>query len=145
MSMELFERAAEAEGRILKAEQLVESGGIANPEHGIGYLLTFDVGRILVLPDRERGCLVLRPVTDAEELAEVQLASLMEEEPWWKVLGDCLARVWPGGQGPGAISSEGDPDEICLQFRADDDSPKVISLCYEAGRVRVSETGTHQH
>jgi len=145
VSMELFQRALEADGRILKAEQLVESGGIANPGQGIGYLLTFDVGCILVLPDRERACLVVRQIESAEEVAEVQLASLMEEEPWWRILGHRLAQVWPGEQGEGALSGEGDPDEIRLQFRADDKNPRVVSLCYDAGRVRVGETGTHGH
>lgn len=145
MSMELFQRAVEAGGRILKAEQLVESGGLADPEHGIGYLLTFDVGRILVLPDREHACLVLRRVESEAEVAEVKLASLVEEEPWWRILGDSLARVWPGGRGEGALSEAGAPDEIRLQFRADDNNPKVVALGYQAGKIRVGETEPHDH
>ena len=51
MGVELFERAAEVGGCFLKAEQLVESGGDDDPLRGPGYLLTFDVGRILVAAD----------------------------------------------------------------------------------------------
>ena len=135
--MELFERAAEADARILRVEQLMESGGEPTPEQGIGYLLTFDVGRILVLPDREGACLALREVSNAEEVEEIQLLSLSEEEPWWRVVGQSLTRAWPGAHGEGASSSAGDPDEIRLQFRADEENPKVISLHYEGGRVHI--------
>ncbi len=137
--MELFERAAQADARILRVDQLMESGADPNPEQGIGYLLTFDVGRVLVLPDREKACLVLREVSSAEEVEEIQLLSLAEEEPWWRVVGQSLTGAWPGPRGEGAASSAGDPDEIRLQFRADEENPKVISLHYGAGRVHVQQ------
>jgi hypothetical protein len=139
VSTELFEKAAEADARILKVDQLMESGADPTPEQGIGYLLTFDVGRVLVLPDREKACLALREVPSAEEIEEIQLLSLSEEEPWWRVMGQSLTGAWPGARGEGASSSAGDPDEIRLQFRADEENPKVISLRYGGGRVHVQQ------
>lgn len=137
--MELLERAAEADARILRVDQLMESGAEPTPEQGIGYLLGFDVGRVLVLPDREKACLTLREISSDDEIAEIQLLSLSEEEPWWRVVGQSLTRAWPGAHGEGALSSEGDPDEIRLQFRADEENPKVISLYYGGGRVHVEQ------
>ena len=139
MSIELFERAAQTEARILKAEQLVEQGSEPSPEKGVGYLLTFDVGRVLVLPDSENACLALREIKNAADLEAIQLLSLAEEEPWWRVLGQRVTRAWLGSQGEGALSSESTPNQVRLQFRADTDNPKIISLEYAGGRVQVRE------
>lgn len=139
MSTELLERAAQTEARILKTEQLVESGAEPSPEQGIGYLLTFDVGRILVLPDSQNACLALREVKNAEEVEAIQLVSLSEEEPWWRIMGQRLTRAWPGAQGEGALSTGSAPDQVRLQFRPDSDNPKIISLAYAGGRVQVRE------
>jgi len=43
LGIELFERAAESRGCILRVEQLVLPGGSAEPGRASGYLLTFDV------------------------------------------------------------------------------------------------------
>ena len=137
--MELLERAAEAEDRVLKVEQLVEQGAEPSPEQGIGYLLTFDVGRVLVLPDARSSSLTLREIKNLEEIEAIQLLSLAEEEPWWRVLGQRLTRAWPGPQGEGALSSGGEPDQVRLQFRPDTDNPKIVSLEYADGRVWIRE------
>ena len=139
MSIELFERAAETEARILKAEQLVEQGSDPSPEKGVGYLLTFDVGRVLVLPDSQNACLALREVKNAEDLEAIQLLSLSEEEPWWRVLGQRVTRAWLGSPGEGALSPGSTPGQVRLQFRPDTDNPKVISMEYADGRVQVRE------
>ena len=139
MSIELLERAAETEARILKAEQLVEQGSEPSPEEGVGYLLTFDVGRILVLPDSQNACLALREIKNAKDLEAIQLLSLAEEEPWWRVLGQRATRAWLGSQAEGALSSDSTPDQVRLQFRPDTDNPKVISMEYADGRVQVRE------
>jgi len=139
LSIELFERAAQTEARILKAEQLVEQGSEPSPEEGVGYLLTFDVGRVLVLPDSQNACLALREIKNAADLEAIQLLSLAEEEPWWRVLGQRLARVWLGSEGEGALSPGSTPAQVRLQFRADTDNPKIIALDYAAGRVQIRE------
>lgn len=144
MGIELFERIAEARGRILRVEQLVAAGAAPDPSHGPGYLLTFDVGRILVAADRVHGRLLLRPVAAPAELEGIARAPLDEEEPWWRVAGNPLVRAWPVESGAGAASGAGDVRELRLQFRDDDASPKLISLRYEGGAVWVAEEKTEQ-
>ena len=139
MGIELFERAAETEARLLKAEQLVEQGSDPSPEQGIGYLLTFDVGRILILPDSQNASLALREIKNAADLDAVQLLSLSEEEPWWRVMGQCLTRAWPGPAGEGALSPGSTPDQVRLQFRPDTDNPRIISFEYAGGRIQVRQ------
>ena len=139
MGIELFERAAEARGRILRVEQILAAGGDPDPSHGAGYLLTFDVGRILVAADRVHGRLLLRHVGSTAEVASIARAPLDEEEPWWKVSGHPITRAWPVDGGAGAASGAGDVHELRLQFRDDGENPKVISLRYDEGAVWVAE------
>ena len=139
MGIDLFEQAADAGGRILRVEQLVAADGDGDPQRGPGYLLTFDVGRILVAADPKHEQLLLRHVEDASEVSALRLASLDEEEPWWKVAGNPITRVWPAADGgEGAVAADA-VHGVRLQFRADDENPKVISMVYEGGAVRVGE------
>ncbi len=140
MGIELFERAVEASGRILRAERLLAAGS-GDPMRGPGYLLTFDIGRILVAADPKGERLLVREVPAGDDLA-VRLASLDEEEPWWRVVGNVLTRVtrvWPAPSGAGALGVSGEVRGFRIQFREDDDNPRVVSFCYEAGGVRVGE------
>ena len=50
-----------------------------------------------------------------------------------------VTRVWPGPSGAGALGASGEVRGFCIQFREDDDNPRVVSFCYEAGGVRVGE------
>ena len=143
MGIELFERAAEARARILRVEQLVPEGGGSNPACGAGYLLTFDVGRILVAPDAATGGLRLARVEQRGDLPGA-LLSLEEEEPWWRVVGNSITRVWPAGTGAGAAASAAEVDAVRIQFREDEEDPKVISLSFEGGAVRVTTEGRHE-
>jgi hypothetical protein len=143
LGIELFERVAEARGRVLRVEQLVPAGGASSPRRGPGYLLTFDVGRILVVADPAHGCLLVRHVESAAEVEAIKRAPMDEQEPWWRVVGNPVTRVWPGGAGAGAASGAGDLHEVRLQFREDDANPRVISLRYDDGAVRVAEETTH--
>jgi peptide-methionine (R)-S-oxide reductase len=102
LGIELFERAAEARGRFLRAEQLQAAGGASDPQRGPGFLLTFDVGRILVAADPGNQSLLLRQVKNPEEVASIRLTELGEEEPWWRIVGDPLTAVWPVHRGGGA-------------------------------------------
>ena len=137
MGIELFERAAEARGRILRVEQLVPEGGGSNPACGAGYLLTFDVGRILVAPDAASGGLRLAHVEQHGDLPGA-LLPLEEEEPWWRVVGNPITRAWPATTGAGAAASAGRVSAVRIQFREDEEDPRVISLSFEGGAVRAT-------
>lgn len=141
MGIEVFERAAEARGRLLRVEQLVAADVEPDPQCGVGFLITLDVGRILVAADRTHAGLLIRHIESAAEVESIQRVPLDEAEPWWRVAGNPITRVWPGGAGEGAESGAGVLREVRLQLREDDENPKVISLRYESGAVRVAEEG----
>jgi len=140
--IELFERVAEARGRLLRVELLVAADVEPDAAHGAGFLLTFDVGRLLVAADRAHGVLLVRAVTSPAEVESIKRIPLDEEEPWWRVAGNPLTRAWPGGGGAGAESGAGALREVRIQLREDDENPKVISLRYDAGAVRVTQEET---
>ncbi len=138
MGIELFERAAEARGRILRAERRAPTGFADDPLAGIAYVLTFDVGRILVGSDGAGGRLELAHVESADDLP-AGLEDLAEEEPWWRVLGNPLCGAWPNAPGEAAESTESRGlTSVCLQFREDAENPKLIELRAAAPGVRVS-------
>jgi hypothetical protein len=136
LGIEVFERAAEARARILRVQQLVSPGRSADPSRAAGYLLTFDVGRILVVPAPSSEGLVVSQVEDSSEI-EAELFLLDEEDPWWRVIGNSITGVWPGVAGQGASAGKGGASDLRLQFREDTDNPKVITLSYAAGAVQV--------
>lgn len=138
MGIELFERAAEAEGRILRVERSAPTGHEDDPLVGQAYVLTFDVGRVLVGNDGAGGRLELAQIDDAEA-APPGLEDVAEEEPWWRVMGNPLCAVWPNAPGEAAESNAaGGLSSVCLQFREDADNPKLIALRAESPGVRVS-------
>ena len=65
--------------------------------------------------------LVVEVAESREGLAD-QLRPFDEQEPWWRVLGNPLVRVSPLSEG--VPLSQG----LRLQFRADDDAPRIIAL-----------------
>ena len=138
MGIELFERAAGARARILRVEQLFPEGAGPNPACAAGYLLTFDVGRILVAPDAASGGLRLTHVEQRDDVSGA-LLPLEEEEPWWRVLGNPITRAWPASAHAGAVASGGEPSDVRIQFREDEENPKVISFRFEGGAVRVTK------
>jgi len=138
LGIELLERAAEVQGTFLKAEQLLEAGGDPEPSRGPGYLLTFDVGRVLVVADRGNACLAIRQVEALEEVASLRMASLEEEEPWWRVAGNPLSHVWPIHSGEGAASASPETTGVRLQFRNEGEHPRIVSMRYQDGAVLVA-------
>jgi len=138
LGFELFERAAEARGRILKAERMAPANGDVDATFGQGYLLTFDVGRVWVGVELPTGRLDLSHL-EVGQPVPAGLEDLIEEEPWWRVLGNPLCAAWPDAAGEGAQSAVGAaPGSVCLQFREDDQNPKLIVLTATPDRVRVS-------
>lgn len=125
MGIELFERAADANAQLLEALVCAESGDAAKLSL---LLLTFDVGRILIRPDPERESFSIEVIAAGAPLPP-GLVNAAEEDPWWRLLGSPLARVW---EPEGALHSR-----VCLQFRADGQSPRVVTLEAQGASVSI--------
>lgn len=112
--MELLERAAAATSPLLAAESLSDGG----------LLLTFEAGRVRLRGGPANAGLVAE-LGEAGETNAPPGVSLGEEEPWWRLIGSPLVRVSavPGG--------------AALQFRHDNDNPRVVEILLEAGTLRV--------
>ena len=125
MGIELFERAVRGGGQLLNAEVCPLAG---RSDRVSRLLLTFDLGRIDVSVDpvsqRVRADFVASP-----DEAPPGVEDARQEEPWWRVLGSPLACTWEGGAGHEA--------KLCLQFRADDQSPRVIALEPDGGSISI--------
>ena len=104
-TMDLFERTAGAGGQLLKVDRMPPVGS-TEPDRAVSFLLTFDIGRILVSADPGRGSLVATSIPDADAMP-TGLVSASEEEPWWRLLGAPLARA----------SSDRDGSRAELHFR----------------------------
>ena len=121
MGFELFERAANAGAQLLRTECL--AAGASGAEIG-ALLLTFDVGAILVRANGRAETLEIENLSSVDDLP-AGLVGTDEEEPWWRVLGNPLSRAWQKDEA------------VCLQFRPDEDAPRIVSLAPSAGRVAV--------
>ena len=128
--LEIFERAVEARGRLLRAE--ADQSG---PAPGV-LALTFDVGRIVLRPGEEG--LLVEHAGDAATLPE-GLQALDDEEPWWRLLGQSITASWPGGveDGVGARGL-GSLMVLKLRFREESDNPRIVRLEAAGRAVRVS-------
>lgn len=123
--MELFERAVKGGGQLLRAD--VAPLGDRMDRVSV-LMLTFDLGRIAVTADPRTDALGVDYLESAAH-APAGLQDASEEEPWWRVLGAPIARAWPlGPEAEGAV---------CLQFRADDRSPRIVSLLPRGGSVVI--------
>ena len=112
--MELLERAAAAASPLLAAESIADGG----------LLLTFEAGRLRLAGEPASAELVVELVA-AGDLDALRRVNLGEEEPWWRLVGSPLVAVH-------AISGG-----AALQFRHDDDNPRVVEIVLEAGTLRV--------
>lgn len=125
MGAELLQRAAEHGAVLLGAETLPGAG---EGELVAGLLLTFDIGRVLVRSDPVRSELEMEYL-EPGAAAPAGLQSAADREPWWRVLGGPLARVWPSGS---ELASG-----ACLQFRSDEQNPRIITLEPRGASVSV--------
>ena len=112
--MELLERAAAAASPLLAAESIADGG----------LLLTFEAGRLRLAGEPASAELVVELVA-AGDLDALRRVNLGEEEPWWRLVGSPLVAVH-------AISGG-----AALQFRHDEDNPRVVEIVLEAGTLRV--------
>lgn len=118
--MERLERVVEAGGVLLKAERFAGP----NPQLVAGLLLTFDVGRLLVEVDPGGGT-VRTTLIETKDAIPPGMEDAAEEEPWWRLIGAPLSRA--------TASSAG----VRLQFRADNENPRIVVLENDGGEVRV--------
>lgn len=114
-----FEPIIEASGRLLRVDRDPVPGP-AGARASTRLRLTFDVGALELHLDPQAGGLAASPP------GEGCAVPANEEEPWWPLLGNPLCRV-----------SERGPGELLLQFRPDDDSPRILVAKGEAGGVAV--------
>jgi hypothetical protein len=120
--VERLETTVEADGRLLKVDHLGEvTAGIAR-----GYLLTFDVGRLLL--EVATGKVHSVVIENKEEISS-DARDASEAEPWWRVIGCPITKVWAG-----EIGAQG----LRVQFRGDHENPRVISFVPDGADVRVS-------
>jgi len=118
--VDVFDRAATGGAKLLKAERIPAPRG----NTAAGFLLTFDVGRILVHVDSASGALTATHVEDPADLEE-NLLDAAEEEPWWRLLGSALSRSW--------LSP--DASQVRLQFTIADARPRTLRLASSGGGV----------
>jgi hypothetical protein len=128
--LEIFERAVEARGQILRAEADESS---ATP--GV-LVLTFDVGRIVIRP-ADDGLLIDHLADGIASPAGLEV--LDAEEPWWRLLGHPITAAWPGGveEGVGARGL-GSLMVLKLRFREESANPRILRLEAAGPTVRVS-------
>jgi hypothetical protein len=128
--LEIFERAVEARGRILRAE-----ADYTDAAPGM-LLLTFDVGRIAIRPHDDG--LLIEPL-EAGDAPPAGLESLDEHEPWWRLLGHPITAAWSGGveEGVGARGLRS-LMVLKLRFREESDHPRIVRLDAAGHAVRVS-------
>ena len=128
--LEIFERAVEARGRILRAE-----ADYTDAAPGM-LLLTFDVGRIVIRPHDDG--LLIEPL-EVGDAPPAGLESLDEHEPWWRLLGHPITAAWPGGveEGVGARGLRS-LMVLKLRFREESDHPRIVRLDAAGHAVRVS-------
>lgn len=118
--MDVLDRAATAGATLLKAERIPAPGG----NTAAAFLLTFDVGRVLVHVDAATGNLEATHIEDRTVLEE-NLLDAGEEEPWWRLLGCPLSRSQPS---PTA-------DQVRLQFTISGVRPRTLRLASSAGGI----------
>lgn len=123
----VFERAIESRAQLLRVDRGASADAVSRESLAPEWLLTFDVGRVRVRPDPASGSVASEHTGAREALVEAP-ADAMEEEPWWRVLGHPVTRVWEDAGGRG----------LCLQFRPDEDNPRVIRLEAEGALVRAT-------
>jgi len=133
-SVEVFERAASARGRILRVE--------ADRVDALPRILalTFDIGRIVVRPRGE--VLEIEPVAEREALP-AGLLPLDEEDPWWRVLGQPVTAAWPvdGGGETGAVRTASALRALKLRFREPDQNPRIVAIAVAGPALRVTLEG----
>ncbi|MBY0401465.1 hypothetical protein K2X89_14300 [Myxococcota bacterium] len=131
-SVDIFERAATARGRILRVE--------ADRADALPRILalTFDIGRIVLRPaDGE----IRAEIVPAREALPAGLVPLDEEDPWWRVLGQPITAVWPVEGESTPVATRPKLQALKLRFRESDQNPRIVALAAAGPALRVSLEG----
>ena len=131
-SVDIFERAATARGRILRVE--------ADRADALPRILalTFDIGRIVVRPaDGE----IRAEVVDDRVALPPGLVPLDEEDPWWRVLGQPITAVWPVESEAAPVRTQTRLEALKLRFRESDQNPRIVGITAAGPALRVSLEG----
>jgi hypothetical protein len=135
---ELLGRVAAVSGRLLRVEREPALAGAA-PGASAALRLTFDVGRLELrsAPGEELSVEVL----EAGAPRHPGLLAADEDEPWWRLLGFPVARVL--GPDPARLPRAA----LRLQFRRDDETPRVVALSVEGGwlQARLERAAASRH
>jgi hypothetical protein len=132
-SLEIFERAATARGRLLRIEA---DRAVALPRI---LALTFDVGRIVLRA--EAGEVRAEGVPERSALPP-GLVPLDEEEPWWRVLGQPITAAWPvGGGETGPVETALALRALKLRFREPDQNPRIVAVAAAGPALRITLEG----
>ena len=132
-SLEIFERAAKARGRILRVE--------ADRVGALPRLLalTFDVGRIRVWSEADG---IRAEAVPDREVLPAGLVPLDEEEPWWRVLGQPITAAWPLSGGETGPVAEASPlRALKLRFRESDQNPRIVAIAAAGPALRIAIEG----
>jgi hypothetical protein len=127
--MEAFKNAAAAGAQLLKAERLAPAGDDQTPLTS-AYLLTFDVGRVLLATDPARGRLVAENIPDPDSVPGGRVDA-SEDEPWWRLLGCSLALATPAAE----------PASLRLDFRISGGELRSLDLVMTGGAIRAKLAG----
>ncbi len=92
-------------------------------------VLVLDTGLLRIEPSAGGGELAVRLLT-GEDPGDRATVSADEEEPWWALRGDELCGAW-------AVSDTGTVG-VDLQFRRDDENPKIVMLRLKGSQVTIS-------
>jgi hypothetical protein len=118
--LDVFDRAAAGGATLLRVERIPA----AHENTAAAFVLTFDVGFVLVQTDAATGILEAVHLEDRTEF-ENELLDASEEEPWWRLLGCPLAKSQPAS----------DASFVRLQFTIADARPRTLRLASSAGGV----------
>ncbi len=132
-SLDIFERAATARGRILRIE--------ADRSDALPRILalTFDIGRIVLRA--EAGEVRAEAVPERGALPP-GLVPIDEEEPWWRVLGQPITAAWPlaGGE-TGPVATAAALRAVKLRFRESDQNPRIVAIAAAGPALRITLEG----
>jgi hypothetical protein len=123
--MERLQKLADARSLLLKVER--QGGGAGGPAPG--FLLTFEAGRLLIRVEVASGEVHSIHLESSEGLPE-GLGDAGEDEPWWRLIGCPITRVWTADPSS-AVGG------LRLQFREDDQHPRIVGLAPDGEAVRA--------